>query len=187
MGSTNHPTNQLTSQPKMAQPSFKTLIVGDANVGKSALRAFLKRKPIGETYAQTMGVEVEPLAVKTTKGDIVFNLWDCAGDERFAGLGSGYFIGAQLCMVVFDVANYESFINVAKWIDEVKKVAPDAKFLVVANGIDKPSGQWRVRGSLVDSIYENTITVSTRYANTLPVLTRHLIELALGRGVREAY
>ena len=43
-------------------------------------------------YVATLGVEVHPLAFNTTRGKIVFNVWDTAGQEKFGGLRDGYYI-----------------------------------------------------------------------------------------------
>ena len=40
----------------------------------------------------TLGVEVHPLCFHTTRGTIVFNVWDTAGQEKFGGLRDGYYI-----------------------------------------------------------------------------------------------
>lgn len=37
-----------------------------------------------------MGAEVHPLKFSTTHGQIVFNVWDTAGQEKFQGLREGY-------------------------------------------------------------------------------------------------
>ncbi len=40
--------------------------------------------------AATLGVEVHPLRFYTNLGEIVFNVWDTAGQEKFGGLRDGY-------------------------------------------------------------------------------------------------
>ena len=41
-------------------------------------------------FAATLGVEVHPLRFFTNLGEIVFNVWDTAGQEKFGGLRDGY-------------------------------------------------------------------------------------------------
>jgi GTPase SAR1 family protein len=38
----------------------------------------------------TLGVEVHPLQFHTNFGEIIFNTWDTAGQEKFGGLRDGY-------------------------------------------------------------------------------------------------
>ena len=40
--------------------------------------------------AATLGVEVHPLEFHTNRGQLVFNVWDTAGQEKFGGLRDGY-------------------------------------------------------------------------------------------------
>lgn len=56
-------------------------------------------------YLATLGVEVHPLTFHTTRGQIRFNVWDTAGQEKFGGLRDGYYIQGILiskaCNVLF--------------------------------------------------------------------------------------
>lgn len=40
----------------------------------------------------TLGVEVHPLDFFTSRGKMIFNVWDTAGQEKFGGLRDGYYI-----------------------------------------------------------------------------------------------
>jgi GTP-binding nuclear protein Ran len=48
----------------------------------------INRSPI----SATLGVEVHPLVFHTSRGQIRFNVWDTAGQEKFGGLRDGYYI-----------------------------------------------------------------------------------------------
>lgn len=41
-------------------------------------------------YVATVGAEVHPMDFTTNRGKIVFNVWDTAGQEKYAGLRDGY-------------------------------------------------------------------------------------------------
>lgn len=43
-------------------------------------------------FIATLGVEVHPLIFHTNRGQIRFNVWDTAGQEKFGGLRDGYYI-----------------------------------------------------------------------------------------------
>lgn len=103
-------------------PTFKCVLVGDCCVGKSE---FIRRHLSGEfkqVYDPTLCVEVDPLVFETTTGQIRFNVWDCAGDDRFLGCGEGYYIQADCAIVMFDLTNKQSFNNVGIWLHKVKSV-----------------------------------------------------------------
>ena len=72
--------------------TFKLILVGDGGVGKTT---YVKRHLTGDfekKYVATLGVEVHPLKFRTTHGTITFNIWDTAGQEKFGGLGAGYYV-----------------------------------------------------------------------------------------------
>jgi len=50
------------------------------------------RNVIVLTFAATLGVEVHPLKFNTNRGEMCFNVWDTAGQEKFGGLRDGYYI-----------------------------------------------------------------------------------------------
>ena len=75
---------------RTVQPTFKLVLVGDGGVGKTT---FVKRHLTGEfekKYVATVGAEVHPMDFTTNRGKIVFNVWDTAGQEKYAGLRDGY-------------------------------------------------------------------------------------------------
>ena len=66
------------------------VLVGDGGVGKTT---FVKRHLTGEferKYIATLGVEVHPMTFYTNHGNVKFNVWDTAGQEKLGGLRDGY-------------------------------------------------------------------------------------------------
>ena len=111
--------------------AFKVSLIGDGGVGKTAL---LKRSLIGEfvkKYVPTLGVEVHPLDFKTSAGQIILNIWDCAGQEKFSGLREGYWQNSDLFIIAYDASAKITAINVQKYVEEVRSIVPDAKILIV--------------------------------------------------------
>lgn len=53
-------------------------------------RSALTPLPLLGALAATLGVEVHPLEFHTNRGQLVFNVWDTAGQEKFGGLRDGY-------------------------------------------------------------------------------------------------
>ena len=94
-GPTIHQHHSSPTQPNPTQqgdfiPEFKLILVGDGGVGKTT---FVRRHLTGEfekRYVATLGVEVHPLLFHTNRGQIKFNVWDTAGQEKFGGLRDGY-------------------------------------------------------------------------------------------------
>ncbi|GAT30019.1 GTP-binding nuclear protein Ran [Aspergillus luchuensis] len=84
----------------------------------AAETTFVKRHLTGEfekKYIATLGVEVHPLAFHTNLGNIQFDVWDTAGQEKFGGLRDGYYINGQCGIIMFDVTSRITYKNVPNW------------------------------------------------------------------------
>ena len=102
--------------------TFKIILVGDGGVGKTTLIKRLRTGEFEKKYIPTLGVEVYPLKFNTNYGEITFNVWDTAGQEKFMGLKDGYYFLAQGALIMFDVTNRTSYRNVENWYTDVTKV-----------------------------------------------------------------
>merc|ERR1712228_920647 len=121
----------------MAVPEFKLVLCGDGGVGKTTL---VKRHLTGEfekIYIPTLGVEVHPLTWGTNCGNLCFNVWDTAGQEKFGGLRDGYYIQGQCAIIMFDVTSRISYKNVPNWHRDLTRVVEDIPIVLVGNKCDK--------------------------------------------------
>ena len=50
-------------------------------------------------------------------------MWDTAGQERFRTITQSYYRNANGVVIVYDITNRESFKNVVRWTEDVKKYA----------------------------------------------------------------
>ena len=117
-------------------PTFKLILVGDGGVGKTT---FVKRHISGEfekKYVATIGVEVYPLKFSTSRGEICFNVWDTAGQEKFGGLRDGYYIQGQCAIIMFDVTSRITYKNVPAWARELERVCGRIPTVLVGNKVD---------------------------------------------------
>jgi len=59
----------------------------------------------------------EPKLIGTAQnlGNIVFDVWDTAGQEKFGGLRDGYYINGQCGIIMFDVTSRITYKNVPNW------------------------------------------------------------------------
>merc|ERR1711962_495866 len=115
---------------------FKLVLVGDGGVGKTT---FVKRHLTGEfekKYIATLGVEVHPLTFYTNYGQIIFNCWDTAGQEKFGGLRDGYYIQGQCAVIMFDVTSRITYKNVPNWHRDLIRVCEHIPIVLCGNKVD---------------------------------------------------
>lgn len=117
-------------------PEFKLVLIGDGGTGKTT---FVKRHTTGEfekRYIATQGVEVHPLRFFTSRGPIIFNVWDTAGQEKLSGLRDGYYIGGNCGIIMFDVCSRITYKNVPKWYKDLVRVCDNIPIVLVGNKVD---------------------------------------------------
>lgn len=65
-------------------------------------------------------------------------IWDTCGQERYNTLAKNMFKGTQGIILVYDISNRDTFINVKKWSNFIKDSAEnDVCVLLVGNKLDK--------------------------------------------------
>ncbi|CAL1702738.1 unnamed protein product [Somion occarium] len=130
----------MASQDKASPVNVKLLLIGNSSVGKSSLLLRFSDEqwlPEDESSA-TIGVDfrVHKMEVKGKK--VKLSIWDTAGQERFRTITSSYYRGAQGIILVYDVANRESFEALPRWYSELETyVSPSVVKIIVGNKVDK--------------------------------------------------
>ncbi len=117
-------------------PKFKVVIIGDAGVGKTT---FVKRHIQGNferKYIPTIGVDVSKLTFYTTLGQVDIEIWDTAGMEQHGGLRDGYYIGANACIIMFDVTSKSTYRNVPNWYRDITRIAEGIPIVLIGNKVD---------------------------------------------------
>ena len=119
---------------------FKSIIVGDSGVGKTAL-AFRFSKNIFWGGHKTTGVDFHSknISIETREGPIraQLQLWDIGGQEKFSSIRPMYYRGAQGAVLVFDLTNSSSFEHLHHWIEDIRyNVKKEIPLLLVGNKSD---------------------------------------------------
>lgn len=120
----------------MSNPNIKTVFFGDPNVGKTT---FVKRFITGRwdtQYIPTLGVDVYPCCLSTSKGRFCIDLWDLAGQEKYGLSRDQYYQGAKVGIGMFDLHSPNSLRSVDEWITSFKAAVPDALVILVGNKCD---------------------------------------------------
>nr|QBK84941.1 MAG: Ras family GTPase [Pithovirus LCDPAC02] len=121
----------------MRSNTYKLILVGDGGVGKSSYIKKLRISEFKKGYIATMGVKVYPLNFENDKyGDTTFKIWDCAGLEKFKGLGDGYYVGGQCAIVMFDLSSPILSDRIFFWTNKIRNVCDNIPIVIVGSKSD---------------------------------------------------
>ena len=117
--------------------SFKLVVVGDSSTGKTSILERLLNNSFQSDNFPTIGIEFKSYLTNVDGQQVKLNLWDTAGQERYRAVAKSYFRNASGALLVFSIADYESFANVEKWLADLQAgCLPNAVFLLVGNKTD---------------------------------------------------
>ncbi|KAI6188252.1 hypothetical protein M3Y98_00334600 [Aphelenchoides besseyi] len=117
---------------------FKLLLIGDPNVGKSALMWRYSDRVFSEPYIQTVGVEFKIRTIEIEGITIKLQIWDTADQERFRTITSSYYRNAHGIIAVYDITNQESFNNLKQLLNEIQLYGlNDVSKILVGNKSDR--------------------------------------------------
>ncbi|EEY60624.1 Rab11 family GTPase, putative [Phytophthora infestans T30-4] len=123
-------------------PANKIVLLGNSGVGKTNLIGRLHKGEYNEEFTSTIGVEFLTHAVKVDNVDLKAQIWDTAGQERFHAMMSTYYRKAAGALLVFDVGNRASLLDVERWLDQLLNVAePGLHATLVGNKCDLPADE----------------------------------------------
>jgi len=116
---------------------FKVVLIGDSGVGKSNILSRFTRDEFSLESKSTIGVEFATKSINVNGKIIKLQVWDTAGQERFRAITGAYYRGSTGVIIVFDIAKHESFINIERWLKEVRANADEhAVIAIVGNKAD---------------------------------------------------
>ena len=162
-----------------ALPTLKVVVAGDGSVGKTSLvRRYCEGK-FEFSRVMTIGVDFQTKIVELPGGAVKLSIWDMAGQKRFAVMRPGFYRGSRGAALVFDVANAESFADLETWRDEILKVIPHQKLVIVGNKIDLPRAvDSQTAADYAARIHAEYIETSAATGDGVPKLFEVLAKMA---------
>ena len=103
----------------MSQYQVKSIIVGDAGVGKSSILVQFTDQRFRPTYRSTVGIDygTRTLTIGTTS--LKFQIWDTAGQEVFQSVIRSYYRNTTIAIVVYDITQPATFDQSLKWFETI--------------------------------------------------------------------
>lgn len=117
---------------------FKIVIIGDSHVGKSSLLMKYVDKFFEDVFITTIGVDFRIKKININNELFTFQIWDTSGQEKFRSLTKLYYRNCSGVLLVFDLSDKKSFINIEFWLKDIQKYCedPNVSKLLIGNKID---------------------------------------------------
>lgn len=127
----------LENMPKK-EDLFRYIIIGDTEVGKSSILLQFTEQQFQTEHDMTIGVEMGSRVVDVGPKKVKLEIWDTAGQESYLSVTRSYYRGADGCLLVYDIANRNSFDSLSMWLSEARQNSnnPNLVILMIGNKAD---------------------------------------------------
>lgn len=117
---------------------LKVILAGEEEVGKTSLRRSYLGEGFVKSHLQTIGADFASLSKTVKDYNVLFQIWDVAGQDIFENVRMMYYKGTLGALMVFDATKIASFRALDRWIKELEKgtergIVP---FFILGNKMD---------------------------------------------------
>jgi len=112
----------------------KTVIVGDQRVGKSTLVSQLINPGNTDKVLTTVGLDYTSKMLSINKSSVKIWIWDTSGDPAYSSFVTDYSSKSDLVLVVFDVGNIQTFVDVRYIIYKIRESCCGREQVIVIVG-----------------------------------------------------
>lgn len=141
--SSNMSTEVTKKDPLPFDFLIKLMVLGNSGVGKTSfIYQYVDGKKC-DKYITTVGVDFREKTVEIPEQNrkVSLQIWDTAGQERYRSLNRAFFRDAMGFILIYDVTDEKSFLDVTHWIVELQThtYTCTPKVLLCGNKIDLQS------------------------------------------------
>ncbi|TMW64840.1 hypothetical protein Poli38472_009007 [Pythium oligandrum] len=128
-----------------SNPVYKIILLGTTGVGKSSVLAVGVQGDSAYTERRATTLEAEFGSFEIPHPDISnpnkvrARIWDTAGQERYRAITRSHYRRADGALLVYDVADPESFEKLGEWLNTLRETTGDSlkSIMVIENKIDQ--------------------------------------------------
>ena len=153
----------------------KVVVLGNAAVGKTSMIRRFAKGDFVDKYRSTIGADFlsKAVNVKDPKGriatstNVVLQIWDTCGQERFRALSSVFFRGADACVLVCSVDDRSTLLSgIPEWFTEFSgKCTASACVVLAISKID--ISEWQFTKEEVQSVSASLGISNVQYVSSL--------------------
>lgn len=99
----------------------KLILLGETQTGKTSIINRIMDNMFYEEVASTLGKNQNEYKVEKDGQEVVFDVWDTAGQEQYRSLNKIFFKNAKIALLVYSIDNKKSFDTLKEWFNIVKE------------------------------------------------------------------
>ena len=107
---------------------YKLILCGDSSVGKTCLFKKITSGIFLGKNVSTVGIDRKSLSFvcdfdedgKKISKNVLINLTDTAGQERYKSITKAYYKGSNAVILLYDITDKKSFDHLEEWINSIK-------------------------------------------------------------------
>ena len=115
---------------------LKVILVGVAAVGKTSICRRIQGMKWRPQYQTTVGLNLFNYILKNKQTTIEARIFDTGGQELFQSLDKFFYRGANGAIIVYDIAEKESWDSIDQWFDKIRTMRKIIPVLVLGNKTD---------------------------------------------------
>ena len=132
----------IPNKENIFSSTLNIILLGNSTVGKTAFMRRYFSNLFYENTIITLGIDVEKTIIKFPNKYYKLEVWDTAGQEKFRTIPKQIYNKGDGFFILFDLCNQESFIEVNKWIEDIREKIgnneyKDIPIYLLGNKIDK--------------------------------------------------
>ena len=148
------------AEKKIKRNAIKVAMLGDSMVGKTAICNTFMNIEFNDNNLSTIGMEKLESQITLKNGEeIKFIIWDTAGQERFRSIALKSIKTAQGVVIVFDLTQKRTFLNVVNWLKEINEKLNNVCIVLFGNKCDIDENKWEVsKDEIMKFVEKNGLT-----------------------------
>ncbi len=120
-----------------AKKVWKVICAGNGGIGKTTLlKAFCYNSQYADDERLTVGAEIFIKKIRVSDKTEYMQFWDLGGQDQFRFFLGGFIRGAHGALLCFDVRRRNSFLDLKKWLEMIRKENPDIPILLIGTKVD---------------------------------------------------
>ncbi len=130
---------EIKELPRNINPEycFKAVVSGNSGVGKTSIVRYEVHNQFEQDNTSTLVFEHYSKNYKICEKIIRIQIWDTCGNETYEEIMKNFYRSALCIFVVFSLDDENSFLNLDKWITDIKNINENESPIIVLIGNKK--------------------------------------------------